>query len=167
MSDYASYLDEDFFTAGVLSRRCFAWLIDIVVLSVLMFALWFVLFAFGLVTFGLGFGAMAVLPFVPFLYHFISLLTAGSATPGQRIMGLTVRRDADLGPPAALQALISVLGYIATLTTGLLLLAALFTRRHRTLHDIASGLVVVRAEAVRTLTRGDGRWNMGGGTFRA
>ena len=36
-------------------------------------------------------------------------------------------------------------------TTGLLLLVALFTVRRRTLHDLASGLVVVRA---RALTRG-------------
>ncbi len=168
MSDQASYLDEDFFTAGVLSRRCFAWLTDVVVLSILVTALWFLLFAFGLVTLGLGFGAMAVLPFVPFLYHFISLLSGGSATPGQRMMGLTVRRDFDLGPPNALQALISTLGYFVTLmTSGLLLLVTLFTPRRRTLHDIVSGLVVVRTEALQTLTARDPRWNMGGGTSRA
>ena len=46
-------------------------------------------------------------------------------------------------------------------TTGLLLLIALFTVRHRTLHDLASGLVVART---RALTGGFGSWNMQGGS---
>jgi len=76
-------------------------------------------------------------------------------------MGLTVRRDFDLGPPTGLQALISVLVFYVTLaTSGLLLLVALFTVRHRTLHDLLSGLVVVRARALTAATEG---WNMQGG----
>lgn len=165
MSFDDGYLDEDYFTGGVLTRRCLAWVLDIVVLVILITLLWMVLFLFGFLTFGLSWGAMAVLPFVPFLYHFLSLLSAASATPGQRFAGITVRRDADLGPPDGFQALVSVVIYMLTLaTSGLLLLIALFTRRHRTLHDLVSGLVVVRAEAMRTLTSPAGRWNMGGGT---
>jgi uncharacterized RDD family membrane protein YckC len=81
------------------------------------------------------------------------------------MMGLMVRRDADLGPPTGLQALASVLVFYLTLaTSGLLLVVALFTRRHRTLHDLISGLVVVRVSAMRTLTEPRGRWNMSGGT---
>ena len=53
----------------------------------------------------------------------------------------------------ALQALISALVFYLTLaTSGLLLVVALFTRRHRTLHDLVSGLVVVRVRAMRPLT---------------
>jgi uncharacterized RDD family membrane protein YckC len=63
-------------------------------------------------------------------------------------MGLTVRRDEDLGPPTGLQALIfTVVFYLTLATSGLLLLIALFTVRHRTLHDLASDLVVVRRYA--------------------
>jgi uncharacterized RDD family membrane protein YckC len=51
--------------------------------------------------------------------------------------------------------------YLTLATTGLLLLIALFTVRHRTLHDLASGLVVVRT---RALTGGFGSWNMQGGS---
>ena len=55
--------------------------------------------------------------------------------------------------------------YLTLATTGLLLLFALFTVRHRTLHDLASGLVVVRAHACRrALTGGPGSWNMQGGS---
>ena len=42
--------------------------------------------------------------------------------------------------------------YLTLATSGLLLVVALFTRRHRTLHDLISGLVVVRVRH-GTLTR--------------
>jgi uncharacterized RDD family membrane protein YckC len=82
------------------------------------------------------------------------------------MVGLTVRRNDDLGPPTPLQALLSVLLYYLTLaTSGLLLVVALFTIRHRTLHDLLSGLVVVRVRAMErltaeTLTPSGGTWNM-------
>ena len=155
------YLDDDFLTGGVMSRRCIAWVLDFLVLAVLVWVLWWILVMFGFLTFGLGFGAMSILPFVPFCYHFLSLLSAASATPGQRMMGLTVRRNYDLGPPDGLQALVSVLLFYLTMaTSGLLLVVALFTTRHRALHDLVSGLVVVRAQA---LTSGSAGWNMQGG----
>jgi uncharacterized RDD family membrane protein YckC len=161
MSFGSPYLDDDFLTGGVMSRRCVAWVIDVFVLALLIWVLWWILVMFGLLTFGLGFGAMSILPFVPFCYHFFSLLGGASATPGQRMMGLTVRRNEDLGPPTALQALVSVLMFYLTMaTSGLLLVVALFTTRHRTLHDLVSGLVVVR---VRALTAVGGGWNMYGG----
>jgi uncharacterized RDD family membrane protein YckC len=160
------YLADDFLTAGVMARRCVAWVFDIFLIALLMWALWWILLMFGLLTLGLGFGAMSILPFVPFCYHFLSLLGSSSATPGQQMTGLTVRRDFDLGPPTGLQALASVLVFYLTLaTSGLLLVVALFTRRHRTLHDLVSGLVVVRVAAMRTLTETGGSWNMPGGTF--
>jgi uncharacterized RDD family membrane protein YckC len=44
-----------------------------------------------------------------------------------------------------MQALIfTAVFYLTMATSGLLLLIALFTIRHRTLHDLASDLVVVR-----------------------
>jgi uncharacterized RDD family membrane protein YckC len=145
MSSTAQTVRDEDFVAGVLTRRCFALLIDAVLISVLLVVFWVVLFLFGLLTLGLGFGVMAVLPGVPFLYHFLSLLRTASATPGQALMGLTVRRDSDLGPPSGIQALIfTVVFYLTMATSGLLLLVALFTVRHRTLHDMASDLVVVR-----------------------
>jgi uncharacterized RDD family membrane protein YckC len=139
--------DEDFI-AGVMARRCLAWAVDVLLICLLFVPVFLVLFMFGLLTLGFGFGAMAILPAVPFLYHFLSLLRPASATPGQSLLGLTVRRDEDLGPPTVLQALIfTVVFYITMATSGLLLLIALFTVRHRTLHDLASDLVVVRRHA--------------------
>jgi uncharacterized RDD family membrane protein YckC len=145
MSNTVQMVRDEAFIAGVMSRRCLAWLLDAVLIVLLVGVLCLVLLLFGLLTLGLGFGALAILPAVPFLYHFVSLLRPASATPGQAMMGLTVRRDEDLGPPTGLQALIfTVVFYLTLATSGLLLLIALFTVRHRTLHDLASDLVVVR-----------------------
>jgi uncharacterized RDD family membrane protein YckC len=145
MSSTVQMVRDEAFISGVMSRRCFAWLLDAVLIVLLVGVLCVVLLLFGLLTLGLGLGAMAILPAVPFLYHFVSLLRPASATPGQVMMGLTVRRDEDLGPPTGLQALIfTVVFYLTLATSGLLLLIALFTVRHRTLHDLASDLVVVR-----------------------
>ena len=162
MSYGSPYLDDNVLTDGAVSRRCIAWLIDFALIAVLVWILWWILVMFGVLTLGLGFGAMGLLPFVPFAYQLLSLLSSPSATPGQQVMGLTVRRNDDLGPPNGLQALISVALFSLTMaTSGLLLIVALFTIRHRTLHDLLSGLVVVR---VRALTGEMGIWNMYGGT---
>ena len=154
------YPDSGWLTEGVRTRRIAAWFVDLLLIGLMVAGLWFVLLLFGLLTLGLGFPLMGILPFIPFFYHFLFVAGSG-ATPGQQAMGLAVRRDDDLGPPTALQALIYTLVFYITLAlAGLLLLVSLFTIRKRTLHDIASGLVVVRT---RALTGGFGSWNMQGG----
>lgn len=159
------YLDDDFLTGGVMARRCAGWLIDGAIIVLLFLVLWGALVLFGLLTLGLGFGALGILPFLPFFYNFVSLITASSATPGQRFVGLTVRRDSDLGPPTGFQALVFVLVFYLTIaTSGLLLVVALFSRRHRTLHDLASGLTVVRVSAMRAMAEAGPGWAMRSGT---
>jgi uncharacterized RDD family membrane protein YckC len=153
---------DDEWLLDVRSRRVFAWLIDILLIGLLFVALWLALLVFGFVTLGLGWSLLGVLPFIPFGYHFLFVCGPSSATPGQQAFDLIVRRDSDLGRPSPLQAFIYVLLFYLTLaTSGLLLLVALFTDRKRTLHDIGSGLVVVRT---RALTRGLSSWNMQGGS---
>jgi uncharacterized RDD family membrane protein YckC len=155
-------IDEYLLTEGVLIRRVFAWLIDVLLIGLICVALWFALMLFGLVTLGLGLPLLGVLPFVPFCYHVLFLAGPASATPGQSALGLVVRRNDDFGRPTPVQALVSTLLFYATLaTSGLLLLIALFTVRRRTLHDLISGLVVVRT---RALTGSPASWNMPGGS---
>ena len=164
MSYSGHFPDDSYLTDGVITRRCVAWVIDLVLIALLVFVLWLALATIGVLTLGLGFSLMAALPIVPFLYHLLSLLRPRSATPGQSMMGLTVRRDDDLGPPTPLQAVVSVIIYYLTLAaTGLLLLIALFTTRKRTLHDLVSGLVVVRVRAMEALTQPPAYGNMAGG----
>jgi uncharacterized RDD family membrane protein YckC len=158
----SSPIDDGWFTAGVMNRRIVAWLLDVILLVLITGALWFVLLLFGVLTLGIGMPLLGILPFVPFCYHLFFVASPFSATPGQQALGLAVRRNDDLGPPSFFQAFIYTLVFYLTLaTSGLLLLIALFTVHHRTLHDLASGLVVVRA---RALTGGFGSWNMQGGS---
>ena len=148
-------------TRGTLTRRIVAFVLDGVILLIGVKLLAALLFVFGIITLGLGMPLLSLLPVVPLLYNWLSLLSPLSATPGQAMVGLAVRRDADLGPPGGLAALVWVLGfYVSLALSGLPLLLALLTERKRTAHDLISGLVVVRAEA---LTRGPGFWNMRAG----
>ena len=157
---------DDYLTAGAMFGRCVAWVLDMVLIALLMGLLYWLLGMFGLLTLGLGFWLWPAVSAVPFCYSLFSLLGAASATPGQRMMGLTVRRDDDLGPPTLPQAVVSIVLYYVTLgTSGFLLLIALFTRRHRTLHDWLSGLVVVRKRALVSLTPGAEPWTMYHGSF--
>ena len=71
------------------------------------------LLLFGLLTWASGCRYSAVLPVVPFCYHLLFLAARHRATPGQALLGLTVRRDDDLGPPTALQALVFTLVFYA------------------------------------------------------
>jgi len=167
MSYRTTLIDDNWLTDGVLARRVFAWLLDVLLVGLLFAALGVALLVFGVFTLGLGLPLLGVLPFVPFAYHLLFIAGPASATPGQQALGLVVRRNDDLGHPSLTQAVVYALVFFLTLaTTGLLLLVALFTERHRTLHDMAAGLVVVRAHRLRaaTLTGGPGSWNMQGGS---
>ena len=96
--------DEDLLTEGVLTRRVFAWLLDVLLIGLIFVALWFVLMLFGLLTLGLGLPLLGVLPFIPFCYHMLFLAGPASATPGQQALGLIVRRNDDFGRPTPVVA---------------------------------------------------------------
>jgi uncharacterized RDD family membrane protein YckC len=140
---------EDVLTSGVLTRRVFAWVADAVLLGMLGGMLGTALVAFGILTLGLGFHLWPLLALLPFAYTVLSVASPLSATPGQALCGLVVRRDDDLGPPGLLEAVLFTVGYAITMAGGAVwLLVALLTARHRTLHDMVSGLVVVRRRAL-------------------
>jgi uncharacterized RDD family membrane protein YckC len=148
-------------TRGTIFRRIVAFVVDGIILVLLAAILHAVLVVFAVVTFGLAVPLFGLLPFLGLFYNWLTVASPLSATPGQALLGLVVRRDEDLGPPGALAALVWVLVfYLSLALSGLPLLLALFTRRRRTAHDIAAGLVVVRAQA---LTGAAPSWNMAGG----
>lgn len=143
---------EDGLLRDVLGRRVLAFLADALLLTVICAVAWVLLLGFGLLTLGLGFPLFALLPALPLLYNWLFLLTPAAATPGQMLLGLTVRRDDDLGRPSGLETLIWAVGFYVTVALGMIwLLAALFTARHRALHDMLSGLVVVRSRALTAM----------------
>jgi uncharacterized RDD family membrane protein YckC len=157
-----SMIEDDLLTRGVLTRRVLGWLIDLFLVSIIVAACWTTGLVFGIMTLGLGMPLLGLLPLIPLAYHSLFLCSPLSATPGQALMGLRVRRNDDMGPPSFAQAVVcTLLFYLTLATSGLLLIVALFTVRKRTLHDLLSGLVVVRD---RALTPPAGFWNMTGGS---
>ncbi len=142
---------EDALIAGVMWRRVVAWWIDMLLVGLLVAAMWFALLTFGILTLGLSLPLVGLLPIVPLCYH-VGWLAGSGATPGQALMGLAVRDNATLARPDLLAALISTLIFYATIAISFVpLLITPFTERHRTLHDLISGLVVVRVRALWSL----------------
>jgi uncharacterized RDD family membrane protein YckC len=150
--------EDEVLTRGVLSRRFIAWLIDLLLIGVLVAVVWTVTAAFGLVTLGLGWYLLPWVSVVPFAYHWLSIASPLSATPGQAVMGLALRNNQTLERPDFVEAAVWVILYYLTLAVFCpALLIMLFTERKRALHDIVSGLVMVRR---RALTPPAGYWNM-------
>ena len=85
------------------------------------------------------------------LYDTLLIGGRGSATIGMRLMGLKTLTRAG-GEPGYFQAFaLSILFYLSvTLTSGLLLLIALFNNRGRCLHDILTGIFIVNAAPYNT-----------------
>jgi len=101
----------------------------------------------GIMTLGLLWGPLfALLPLLPLAYHTIFLASPRHATPGQALMGLRAVSVTEQDGPGWVQAMVTVLLFYAglLLTSGLILVWALFDDRGRCLHDILSGTRMVR-----------------------
>lgn len=131
---------------GVVIRRVFAYLIDVLLIAVLGAIAAALLGLIGILTLGL-LSPLSVLLMaaLPVLYH-AGLMALYGATPGMSICDLAVRGVEHGGPPEALQAVImTVLFYVSiAVTSWLILVVALFNRRRRTMHDFFAGTIVVR-----------------------
>jgi len=138
-------------TDGVLGRRFFAYLVDILVVFGLVALLAVAIFIVGVVTFTLGWGLYALLfpPLVAIIYNALTIGGPAQSTIGMRMMGLRVV-DAGTGGhvdkiTAAVHAL---LFYLAAGTFILLAIDILIgmTRQDRRLgHDLLTGVMLVRS----------------------
>ena len=130
-----------------LGARVLAFIVDWVVLAILYTVALGAAAILGLVTLGLLWGPLlALMPLLPIAYHTGLMASPRRATLGQSLMGLRVISTTDPTGPGWVQALISVVLFYAglMLTSGLILIWALFDDRKRCLHDILSGTRVVR-----------------------
>jgi uncharacterized RDD family membrane protein YckC len=136
---------------GILWRRSFAYLVDACIIGVIDLAIHVGLVMLGIASLGLLLPIvllglyLATFLTVAILYD--TLLVGGpkSATLGMRLFDVEARNWP--GPrPDYLQAFLnSALFYVSISFTSFLILAvALFTPRHRALHDYLSGMVFVR-----------------------
>jgi uncharacterized RDD family membrane protein YckC len=133
---------------GVLTRRLIAFIIDLIVLSIPVILAVLFIAVFGVITLGLGWALfLLVTPFSviwALLYYGATLGGPYSATIGMRVMDLEVRTW--YGAPCyfLLGAMHAVLFWISvSVLSPFVLLIGLFNGRHRLLHDMVLGTVVI------------------------
>jgi uncharacterized RDD family membrane protein YckC len=132
----------------VLARRVIAFLIDFIVISVPVVLAAMFIFAFGIVTLGLGFALYWLLPTATVIWALVyfgaTLGGPNSATIGMRVMDLEMRTW--YGAPAyfVLGAVHAIaFWFTVSFFTPFILLVAFFNQRRRLLHDIILGTVVI------------------------
>ncbi len=130
---------------GVLARRVFAYLIDVVCIGLLIALAWVVFWMLAIASLGLLSPLLLILGLIPVLYHTLTIGGPYAATPGMRLTALEVRSWTG-ERPGYLQAFVQTILFYVTVypTWSLVLLIALLDRRHRTLHDMIAGTLVIR-----------------------
>jgi uncharacterized RDD family membrane protein YckC len=133
---------------GVLARRIVAFFIDFLTIAAPIVLGAMFIFAFGIVTLGLGWALYWLLPGASVLwaiaYFGFTLGGPHSATVGMRVMDLEIRTW--YGTPAyfVLGAIHAIaFWFTVSFFTPFVLLVAFFNARRRLLHDIMLGTVVV------------------------
>ena len=139
---------------GVLTRRVFAFLIDLVVLVVPVILAKIFIALLGVVTLGLGWALFwLVWPATviwAIVYYGASIGGPHSATVGMRMMDLELRTWYGTPGYFVLGATHAVLFWVTvSFLSPLVLLVGLFNRRRRLLHDVILGTVVINS-TVRT-----------------
>ena len=137
---------------GLLMRRTFAFLIDLVVLSVPVILGYIFIAVFGLITLGLGWAlfwlAWPASIIWAIVYYGASLGGPHSATVGMRVMELELRTWYGAPGYFVLGATHAVLFWVSvSFLTPLVLLVGLFNSRSRLLHDVILGTVVINNSA--------------------
>jgi uncharacterized RDD family membrane protein YckC len=133
---------------GVRSRRVFAFLIDYFLIGLLVVVAAIVVAFVGVLTLGLGWMLYGILgPLVALVYVALTLGGPKQATAGMQVMSIRLER-LDGRPVDGMLAMVHTVLFWAgnAVLTPLVLLAALFTDRKRTLHDLLLGTVVTRTD---------------------
>jgi uncharacterized RDD family membrane protein YckC len=138
-------------TAGVISRRFWAYLIDLVVVAVWIVLLCIAIFVFGLLTLGLGWGLYTLLPLTALsfvLYNAVTIGGRNQATVGMRTMGLRVV-DPSGRPVSMLAAAVHALLFYVAISTFLLwacdVLVGFFRDDRRFVRDLLTNMIVIRS----------------------
>jgi uncharacterized RDD family membrane protein YckC len=139
-------------TEGVIARRFWAYLIDLLVI-----ALWIVLvsigiFFLGLLTLGIGWGLFFVLPLTALTFIFYNAFTIGGpsqATVGMRTMGLRVVDPRTGRRVSMLSAAVHALFFYVAISTFFLwacdVLLGFIRDDRRFIRDLLTGMLVIRA----------------------
>jgi uncharacterized RDD family membrane protein YckC len=127
--------------AGVRRRRMAAICLDLVLVSFLSVAIFFVA---GLLTLGLAWLILPpIFPFVAFFYNGLTISGRGMATPGMKAMDLEMRLVDGSPTPFLHAAVHAVLFYLSWMFPPIFLIS-LFADDKRCLHDMLAGVIVLR-----------------------
>jgi uncharacterized RDD family membrane protein YckC len=137
---------------GVLARRVVAFIIDFIIIAIPVVLAAMFIFAFGIITLGLGWALYWLLPAASVIWALVyfgaTLGSHRSATIGMRVMDLEMRTW--YGAPAyfVLGAVHAIVYWVTvSFLTPFILLVAFFNVRRRLLHDIMLGTVVINSPA--------------------
>jgi uncharacterized RDD family membrane protein YckC len=146
---YDAYLQPELFR-GVLTRRVFAFFIDLIVISVPVILGYLFIAVFGLVTLGLGWAlfwlAWPASLVWAIVYYGACIGGPTSATLGMRVMDLELRTWYGAPGYFVLGAMHAVLFWVSvSFLSPFVVLVGLFNGRRRLLHDVVLGTVVINA----------------------
>ena len=142
----------------MLTRRAFAFLIDLVVLSIPVLLACVFIALFGVVTLGLGWALFWLVSpasvIWALIYYGASLGGPHSATMGMRVMDLELRTWYGAPSYFVLGAMHAVLFWVSiSFLTPLILLVGLFNGRRRLLHDLILGTVVINSSVASNVAQ--------------
>ncbi|MCP9627071.1 RDD family protein [Rhodopseudomonas palustris] len=138
---------------GVLTKRVFAFLIDVVVLAIPVILACVFIAVFGVVTLGLGWTLFWIVSpasvIWALVYYGASLGGPHSATLGMRAMGIELVTWSGEPGYFVLGAVHAFLFWLSvSALSPLVLLVGLFNGRRRLLHDIVLGTVIINSTAL-------------------
>lgn len=130
----------------VRTRRVFALMVDLLVITMLFLFFLVALFVLGVVTFGLSWLLIPVLyPAIALFYNGASISSWRMATPGMRAFDLEMRLANGTRVPFLNAAAHAVFFYLSwTLLTPLVLIVSFVSGDKRCLHDMLAGVIVTR-----------------------
>ena len=128
--------------SGVRSRRILAVCLDLLAVSILVAVLWIaaILLTLGFALFFLP----PLFPIVAFFYNGLTVSGRNMATPGMRAMDLEMRMHDNGGRVPFINAAVQAVLFYVSWFFPPILLVSLVDGEKRCLHDILSGVVVVR-----------------------
>lgn len=136
-------------TRGVISRRFWAYLVDVFMILIWSGIVCVGIFMLGLLTFGLGWTLFALVPLTAIFYNAITISGPSQATVGMRFAGIRVVDSLTGGPVSMLAAAVHALLFYVAVSTFLLwaldVLIGVFRDDRRFGHDLLTGVALIRA----------------------
>lgn len=131
---------------GVLTRRVFAYLIDLAIMGAMILAFSLVGLIAGFLTFGLAWMALIfVIPATIVLYYAVTLGSPRRATVGMQMMDIVLTPTRGQPLDGWLAVIHAVVFWVTVwISWPISLLFALFTPRRQMIHDLLVGTLMVR-----------------------